>query len=58
MDEELVSFDVKSLFNSIPIHMPLTVAKEQLKNDPTLKERTMLTPDDIIELYSLLFEFN
>ena len=50
MDKELVSFDVKSLFTSIPIDMPLTVAKAQLKNDPTLKERTMLTPDDIIEL--------
>ncbi len=49
-DEVLVSFDVVSLFTNTPIQETLDIVKERLQNDKTLKERTLLDVDDIIEL--------
>ena len=51
-DEELVSFDVVSLFTSIPTDVAVQVARERLMGDTRLSERTLLSPDDICELLS------
>ena len=51
-DEELVSFDVVSLFTSIPTSLAIEVAKSRLETDPSLKDRTDLQPTDIIDLLS------
>ena len=50
LDEELVSFDVTSLFTSIPTGLAVQVVKLRLDNDDTLMDRTTLTPNDIVEL--------
>ena len=49
-DEELRSYDVSALFTSVPVDRALIYIKERLENDETLKDRTPLTPDDIINL--------
>lgn len=49
-DEELVSFDVVSLFTSIPVTYALEIVRERLEKDTTLIERTMLTPTDVVDL--------
>ena len=46
----LVSFDVTSLFTSIPIERAIEIASKRLKEDDTLEERTCLTADEIIKL--------
>ena len=46
----LVSFDVISLFTSIPIERAIEIASKRLKEDNTLEERTCLTADEIIKL--------
>jgi hypothetical protein len=50
-DEQIVSFDVISLFTSIPVDLALKIVKEELENTDILKEYTMLT---IERIYSLL----
>ena len=47
---KLVSFDVSALFTSIPIDEALKVTKTRLEQDSTLKDRTNLGIDDIIDL--------
>ena len=49
-DEELVSFDVVSLFTSIPVKLAIQVAKDLLSNDDTLQDRTTIPVDDIVDL--------
>ena len=49
-DDELVSFDVVSLFTSIPVDVAVNVAHNRLVNDENLQERTTLPVTDIIEL--------
>ena len=49
-DEELVSFDVVSLFTSIPVKHAIQVAKDLLSNDDTLQDRTTIPVDDIVDL--------
>ena len=48
-DEELVSFDVVSLFTNIPVDLAIRVAEQRLSNDTTLAERTPLAVADIIQ---------
>ena len=49
-EEILVSFDVVSLFTKVPIELAIHVAKEQLQENNTLKDRTALSINDIIQL--------
>ena len=46
----MVSFDVVSLFTNVPTGEACLIAKERLTNDPTLCERTALSPDQIHDL--------
>ena len=48
--ECLSSYDVSALFTSVPIDPALKVIKDLLEKDSTLKERTVLTLEDIIQL--------
>ena len=52
-DEEMRSFDVSALFTSVPVDKALDIIKARLQQDQTLKERTALSPEDIIRLLSL-----
>ena len=45
--ECLSSYAVSALFTSVPVHPTLKVIKDLLEKDPTLKERTALTVEDI-----------
>ncbi|XP_072041401.1 uncharacterized protein [Amphiura filiformis] len=50
-EEEIFnSHDVVSLFTNTPIEQSLQVIKSRLENDPTLKDRTLLSVDDVLEL--------
>ena len=44
--EELVSFDVVSLFTKIPVDLAVKVAEERLREDASLGQRTSLPVDD------------
>ena len=50
--EELVSFDVVSLFAKIPVDLAVKVAEERLREDASLGQRTSLPVEDIIHLLS------
>ena len=49
----MTSYDATALFPSVPITDAIEVIRKLLKNDPTLKTRTNLDPDDICDLISL-----
>ena len=49
-NEIMVSFNVESLFTNIPIDAALQAALQKLENDPSLADRTMLTPAQITDL--------
>ena len=62
-DEVLMSHDVVSLFTNVPIDKALEIIRRKLHDDPTLKDRTNLDVDDIIELLSMVlnttyFQYN
>ncbi|XP_071801298.1 uncharacterized protein [Asterias amurensis] len=46
----LVSFDVESLFTNVPTDEACFLAKERLSHDPSLPDRTGLSPDQIHDL--------
>ena len=50
--DELLSFDVVSLFTSIPVDLAIQVATDVLSNDETLLDRSTCTipVDDIVDL--------
>ena len=52
-DESLVSFDVTSLFTNVPIEEAAGVIRDKLREDEDLVERTLLSPDRVVELLSL-----
>ena len=49
-DDELVSFDVVSLFTSIPVDVAVNIAYNRLVNDENLPEGTALSVTDVIKL--------
>ena len=49
-DETMVSFDVVSLFTSLPVEKACTYIRTKLENDDTLSDRTQLDIDDILRL--------
>ena len=51
--EYLSSYDLSALFTSVPVDLTLGVIKDLLEKDPTLKDRTILTVNDIIQLLEL-----
>ena len=54
-DEVMVSFDIKSLFTSVPTQEARAAIDFQLKMDHDLEERTGLSADTINELIELCF---
>ena len=48
--ECLSSYNVSALFTSVPMDPALWVIKDLLEKDPTLKDRTVLTVNNIIQL--------
>ena len=49
-DDIMVSFDVVSLFTNVPTPDASTIARDRLQADPSLKDRTDLTPDQLHDL--------
>ena len=52
-DEILNSHDVVALFTNTPIDLTLQIIRDRLEQDQDLKNRTLLSIDDIIELVDL-----
>ena len=46
----MLSFDVESLFTNVPIEGAVQAALRRLESDPTLADRTTLTPAQIADL--------
>ena len=46
-DEEMMSFDVESLFTSVPVDPSIDIIKKLLEEDRTLHQRTNMTVDQI-----------
>ena len=49
-DDVMVSYDVSSLFTNVPIQEAIDAIRDMLQKDETLDERTVLSPDRIVEL--------
>ena len=47
--ESQVSFDVVSLFTSVPLEAARTIVLDRLSNDSTLEDRTTLSIADLTE---------
>ena len=59
----MVSFDVTSLYTTIPIHQALLIIKDFFEHDDKLADRTLLLPRQILELFDIplrttCFKFN
>ena len=52
----LSSYDVTSLFTSVPIDPALNVIKDLLEKDEKLNDRTVLSVQDIIELLGFFLQ--
>jgi len=62
-NEIMVSFDVESLFTSVPIEGAVQAARRKLESHPGLADRTTLTPAEIVNhldfvLRSAYFQYN
>ncbi|XP_078357458.1 uncharacterized protein LOC144642366 [Oculina patagonica] len=62
-NEIMVSFDVESLFTNVPIDGAVQATLRKLKNDPSLADRTTLTPSQITDLLNFVlrstyFQYN
>ena len=54
LGECLTSYDVTSLFTSVPIDPAINIFKDLLEKDKKLNDRTVLSVQDIIELLGFL----
>ncbi len=54
--EKMISYDAEVLFPSVPISDCIDVIKTKLGADPSLKNRTLLSPDEIADLLRLCLE--
>ncbi|XP_068690277.1 uncharacterized protein [Montipora foliosa] len=59
----MVSFDVESLFTNVPIDAAVQTALQKLEDDPSLADRTTLTPAQIADLLNFVlrstyFQYN
>ena len=52
-DETFVSFDVVSLFTSVPLDLAIDIAYKRMSDDESLHDRTCLEVDDIVALLEL-----
>lgn len=50
----MISFDVESLFTNVPIEETAQAALHELNNDPSLPDRTALTPTQIADLLNFV----
>ena len=57
-DEEMVSFDVKALYMSLPVKRTLAVVKSKLESDGSLSERTPLSAAEITDLLEICLTSN
>ena len=62
-NEIIVYFDVESLFTNVPIDAAVQAALQKLENDPSLADRTTLTPAQIADLLTFVlrstyFQYN
>ena len=55
LEECLTSYDVTSLFTSVPIDPALNIVKDLLEKDEKLNDRTVLSVQNIIELLGFCF---
>ena len=53
-NEFVMSFDVESLFTDVPIDVAVQAAWQKLENDPSLPDRTILTPGQITDLLNFV----
>ena len=56
-DEILVSFDVSSLFTNVPASEAHTVICERLREDETLADRTILSPERLTKLLDMWLKY-
>ena len=54
----MVSFDLKSLFTSIPVDLALTIINERLRKDQDLAERTNMFISNIMRLLDFVLNHN
>ena len=52
----MVSFDVESLFTNVSIDVAVQAALQKLEDDPSLADRTTLTPAQIANLLTVVLE--
>ena len=62
-NEIMVSFDVESRFTNVPIDAAVQAALQKLEDDPSLADRTTLTPVQIADLLTFIlrstyFQYN
>ncbi|CAH1253587.1 CAD [Branchiostoma lanceolatum] len=55
-DEELCSFDVVSLFTSVPVNKALDIILRRLQEDSTLPQRSTLSPTQIVNLLKVCLD--
>ena len=51
--EQLRSYDVKSLFTSVPVDKAIELVEKKLRQDTTLTDRTNMNPSDIAKLLTI-----
>ena len=52
-DEILVSFDISSLFTNVLVGVAISIISERLREDKTLGDRTILSPERLAELLEM-----